>query len=62
MRPKKEFLDPRYNVNNPNGTWHFGLDKTKIIPDSPMDMTMYEFENNRTKEIISYDELVKITV
>lgn len=43
MRPKEEFRDPSYNVNNPNGTWHFGLDKTKIVPDSPMDMSIYEF-------------------
>lgn len=58
MRPKKEFRDPNYDVNNKNGTWDYGLDKTKITIDAPMDMSMYEFCNNRTGEVISYDVLL----
>lgn len=58
MRPKVEFRDPKVTINEPNGTWAIGLDKSKIQIDAPMDMNMYEFQDNRTGKVIGYEELV----
>lgn len=59
LRPKKEFLDPDFNSKQRNGGWDYGLDFKKVKKDSPIDVDMYEFVNNRDRsEVLSYSELM----